>query len=298
VAIGSPYGFDNTVTSGIISAKSRALPNENYTPFIQTDVPVNPGNSGGPLFNLQGEVIGIDSMIYSQTGGFQGLSFAIPINEAIKVKDALIKTGHVDRGRLGVTVQGMNQTLANSFGMKSPEGALVSSVEPGGPAAKAGLQPGDVIIALNGVPVTDSTSLPSQVAGLAPGASAKVTVWRDKGSKDLSATIGALKDAKSASANTGGDDEGAQDARLGVAVRPLTPDEKQNDSLPRGLLVQQSNGAAANAGIQAGDVILAVNGQPVSSVQQLKSMVSHAGDSIALLIQRDNAQIFVPVDLG
>jgi serine protease Do len=299
VAIGSPYGFDNTVTSGIISAKSRALPNENYTPFIQTDVPVNPGNSGGPLFNLQGEVIGINSMIYSQTGGFQGLSFAIPINEAIKVKDALIKTGHVDRGRLGVTVQGMNQTLANSFGMKSPEGALVSSVEPGGPAAKGGLQPGDVITALNGEPVTDSTSLPSQVAGLAPGTSAKVTVWRDKSSKDLSVTIGALKDAKTASAKSGGDDGGsAQDARLGVAVRPLTPEEKQNDSLSRGLLVQQADGAAANAGIQAGDVILAVNGQPVTSVQQLKSMVKGAGDSIALLIQRDDAQIFVPVDLG
>jgi serine protease Do len=300
VAIGSPYGFDNTVTSGIISAKSRALPNENYTPFIQTDVPVNPGNSGGPLFNLQGEVIGINSMIYSQTGGFQGLSFAIPINEAIKVKDALIKTGHVDRGRLGVTVQGMNQTLANSFGMKSPAGALVSSVEPGGPAAKAGLQPGDVITALNGQPVADSTSLPSQVAGLAPGASAKVTVWRDKGSKDIDVTIGALKDAKVASANGKGDDGGAaaQDTRLGVAVRPLTPDEKQQASVSRGLLVQQSNGAAASAGIQPGDVILSVNGQAVSTAQQLKTMIAHAGDSIALLIQRDNAQIFVPVDLG
>jgi serine protease Do len=175
----------------------------------------------------------------------------------------------------------------------------VSSVEPGGPAAKGGLQPGDVITALNGVPVTDSTSLPSQVAGLSPGTAAKVTVWRDKGAKDLSVTIGALKDAKTASANTGGDDgASAQDARLGVAVRPLTPEEKQSDSLSRGLLVQQSNGAAANAGIQPGDVILAVNGQPVTSVQQLKSMVQRAGDSIALLIQRDDAQIFVPVDLG
>ncbi|KMQ77362.1 HtrA protease/chaperone protein [Candidatus Burkholderia pumila] len=300
VAIGSPYGFDNTVTSGIISAKSRALPNENYTPFIQTDVPVNPGNSGGPLFNLQGEVIGINSMIYSQTGGFQGLSFAIPINEAIKVKDALIKTGYIDRGRLGVTVQGMNQTLANSFGMKSPQGALVSSVEPGGPAANAGLQPGDVITALNGVPVADSTSLPSQVAGLSPGTSAKVTVWRDKGSKDLDVTIGALKDTKTASANANGDDSGsaAQDARLGVAVRPLTPEETQQGSMTRGLLVQQAQGAAANAGIQPGDVILAVNGQPVTAPQQLKSMISKAGDSIALLIQRDDAQIFVPVDLG
>ncbi len=261
-------------------------------------MPVNPGNSGGPLFNLQGEVIGINSMIYSQTSGFQGLSFAIPINEAIK--DALIKTGHVDRGRLGVTVQGVNQTLANSFGMKSPQGALVSSVEPGGSAAKAGLQPGDVITALNGVSVTDSTSLPSQVAGLAPGTSAKVTVWRDKSSKDLDVTIGALKDAKVASANArGGDDSaGAQDARLGVTVRPLKPDEKQQASVARGLLVQQSNGAVANAGIQPGDVILAVNGQLVTTPQQLRTVISHAGDSIALLFQRDNAQIFVSVDLG
>jgi serine protease Do len=301
VAIGSPYGFDNTVTSGIISAKSRSLPNENYTPFIQTDVPVNPGNSGGPLFNLQGEVIGINSMIYSQTGGFQGLSFAIPINEAIKVKDALVKTGHVDRGRLGVTVQGMNQTLANSFGMKTPQGALVSSVEPGGPAAKAGLQPGDVIMSLNGLAVTDSTSLPSQVAGLPPGSQAKVQVWRDKGTKDLTVTVGALSDAKTASAKGDkgdGDGASAQDARLGVAVRPLTPEEKQDSSLSRGLIVQQANGAAASAGIQPGDVILAVNGQPVTSVQQLKAMVAHAGDSLALLIQRDDAQIFVPVDLG
>ncbi len=254
------------MTSGIISAKSRALPNENYTPFIQTDVPVNPGNSGGPLFNLQGEVIGINPMIYSQTGGFQGLSFAIPINEAIKVKDTLIKTGHVDRGRLGVTVQGMNQTLANSFGMKSPAGALVSSVEPGGPAAKAGLQPGDVITALNGQPVADSTSLPSQVAGLVPGTSAKVMVWRDKSSKDLDVTIGAIKDAKVASAKGGDEiDSASQDARLGVAVRPLTPDEKQQASVSRGLLVQQSNGAAASAGSQLDDVILAVNSQPVTT---------------------------------
>src|ERR1700676_4665666 len=222
VAIGSPYGFDNTVTSGIISAKSRSLPNENYTPFIQTDVPVNPGNLGGPLFNLQGEVIGINSMIYSQTGGFQGLSFAIPINEAIKVKDALVKTGHVDRGRLGVTVQGMDQTLAKSFGLQSPNAALVSSIEAGGPAAKAGLQPGDVILSLNGQPVADSNALPSQVAGLAPGTTAKVQVWRDKSTKDLSVTVGALSDAKTASTGGGADkgDSASQDARLGVAVRP------------------------------------------------------------------------------
>ncbi|WP_042299546.1 DegQ family serine endoprotease [Paraburkholderia kururiensis] len=294
VAIGSPYGFDNTVTSGIISAKSRSLPNENYTPFIQTDVPVNPGNSGGPLFNLQGEVIGINSMIYSQTGGFQGLSFAIPINEAIKVKDDLVKTGHVSRGRLGVSVQSMNQTLANSFGMQKPQGALVSSVDPGGPAAKGGLQPGDVILSVNGAPVSDSADLPSQIAGIKPGTKADIQVWRDKGTKDLSVTIGTLSDTKVAS----NDSTSQMQGRLGVAVRPLTPQEKSGTSLTHGLLVQQSGGAAASAGIQPGDVILAVNGRPVTSVEQLKQMVAQAGSSIALLIQRDDAQIFVPVDLS
>ena len=296
VAIGSPYGFDNTVTSGIISAKSRSLPNENYTPFIQTDVPVNPGNSGGPLFNLQGEVIGINSMIYSQTGGFQGLSFAIPINEAIKVKDDIVKTGHVSRGRLGVAVQGMNQTLANSFGMQKPQGALVSSVDPGGPAAKAGLQPGDVILSVNGEQVTDSSALPSQIAGLAPGSTAAVQVWRDKGTKDLKVTIGSLSDSKVGSDKA--DQPTQLQGRLGVAVRPLTPEEKSSAAISHGLLVQQSGGAAESAGIQPGDVILAVNGRPVASVDQLKQMVAGAGNSIALLIQRDNAQIFVPVDLG
>ncbi|MFM0735823.1 DegQ family serine endoprotease [Paraburkholderia xenovorans] len=297
VAIGSPYGFDNTVTSGIISAKSRSLPNENYTPFIQTDVPVNPGNSGGPLFNLQGEVIGINSMIYSQTGGFQGLSFAIPINEAIKVKDDIVKTGHVSRGRLGVAVQGMNQTLADSFGMQKPQGALVSSVDPGGPAAKGGLQPGDVILSVNGDPVGDSSDLPAQVAGLAPGSSATVQVWRDKATKDLKVTIGSLSDAKTASADKA-DQPTQLQGRLGVAVRPLTPAEQSGASVSHGLLVQQAGGAAESAGIQPGDVILAVNGRPISSVDQLKQMIASAGNSIALLIQRDNAQIFVPVDLG
>ncbi|MBN3754071.1 DegQ family serine endoprotease [Paraburkholderia sp. Tr-20389] len=296
VAIGSPYGFDNTVTSGIISAKSRSLPDENYTPFIQTDVPVNPGNSGGPLFNLQGEVIGINSMIYSQTGGFQGLSFAIPINEAIKVKDDLVKTGHVSRGRLGVAVQSVNQTLADSFGMKKPQGALVSSVDPGGPAAKAGLQPGDVILSVDGVDVADSSALPSQIAGIKPGTQADVQVWRDKSTKDLKVTIGSLSDVKAAANADGGPAQ--MQSRLGVAVRPLTPQEKSGASVSHGLLVQDASGAAASAGIQPGDVILAVNGRAVSSVDQLKQAVSGAGNSIALLIQRDNSQIFVPVDLG
>ncbi|KVT82227.1 peptidase [Burkholderia ubonensis] len=294
VAIGSPYGFDNTVTSGIISAKSRALPDENYTPFIQTDVPVNPGNSGGPLFNLKGEVIGINSMIYSQTGGFQGLSFAIPINEAIKVKDELVKTGHVSRGRLGVAVQGLNQTLASSFGLPKPDGALVSSVDPSGPAAKAGLQPGDVILAVNGVPVADSTTLPSQIASFKPGSKADLQIWRDKSKKTVSVTLGSMADAKVAS-NDGGP---VEQGRLGVAVRPLSPQERSATQLSHGLLVQQAGGPAASAGIQPGDVILAVNGRPVTSPEQLRDAVKGAGNSLALLIQRDNAQIFVPVDLS
>jgi serine protease Do len=294
VAIGSPYGFDNTVTSGIISAKSRALPDENYTPFIQTDVPVNPGNSGGPLFNLQGEVIGINSMIYSQTGGFQGLSFAIPINEAIKVKDELVQTGHVSRGRLGVAVQGLDQTLASSFGLQKPDGALVSSVDPKGPAAKAGLQPGDVILSVNGSPVQDSTMLPGQIASLKPGTKADLQIWRDKSRKEVSVTLASLTDSQQTASN----DEPAEQGRLGVAVRQLSPQERAGTSLTHGLMVQQATGPAANAGVQPGDVILAVNGRPVTSPEQLRDAVKSAGNSLALLIQRDNAQIFVPVDLS
>jgi serine protease Do len=294
VAIGSPYGFENTVTSGIISAKGRSLPDENYTPFIQTDVPVNPGNSGGPLFNLQGQVIGINSMIYSQTGGFQGLSFAIPIDEAMRVKDELVKTGRVSRGRLGVAVQGVNQTLANSFGLSKPVGALVSSVDPGGPAAKGGLQAGDVILAVNGVAVDDSTDLPSQIAAMKPGSKATLDVWRDKSKKQLTITLGSMAETKVA--DNGG--SSAEQGRLGVAVRALTPQEKSSTSLTRGLVVERSAGAAASAGIQPGDVILAVNGSPVSSPEQLRQIIAKAGNSVALLIQRDNAQIFVPVDLG
>ncbi|GLU33156.1 DegQ family serine endoprotease [Trinickia caryophylli] len=294
VAIGSPYGFENTVTSGIISAKGRSLPEENYTPFIQTDVPVNPGNSGGPLFNLQGQVIGINSMIYSQTGGFQGLSFAIPIDEAMRVKDELVKTGHVSRGRLGVAVQGVNQTLANSFGLQKPMGALVSSVDPGGPAAKAGLQAGDVILAVNGVAVDDSTDLPAQIAAMKPGTKATLDIWRDKSKRQLAVTLGSLSDTKVADNGT----KSIEPTRLGVSVRALTPQEKSSASLSHGLLVQQSSGPAASAGIQPGDVILAVNGNPVTSPAQLSQIISKAGSSVALLIQRDNAQIFVPVDLG
>jgi len=293
VAIGSPYGFDNTVTSGIISAKARSLPDETYIPYIQTDVPVNPGNSGGPLFNLDGEVIGINSMIYSQTGGFQGLSFAIPIDAAIKVEDQLVKTGHVDRARIGVTVQEINQSLAKSFGLSSPRGALVSAVEPKGPAAKAGIKAGDVILQVNDEPVEDSTDLPSEIANLKPGTQAKLQIWRDGAAQELAVTLGKLSDSTVAS-NT----PDAPQGKLGVAVRALTPQEKQESSIAQGLVVEQASGPAANAGIQAGDVILAIDGQPVSSPDQLRDRIAKANGSVALLIQRDDTRIFVPVDLG
>ena len=292
VAIGSPYGFDNTVTSGIISAKARSLPDETYIPFIQTDVPVNPGNSGGPLFDMNGNVIGINSMIYSQTGGFQGLSFAIPINFAIKIKDDLIRTGHVERGRLGVAVQDVNQSLAQSFGLPKPQGALVSSIDKDGPAAKSTLKPGDVILQVNGVPVDVSASLPTMIADMKPGSTVHLQVWRDKGYKDVTVTIGSFPGAQLAA-----DDSKASQVKLGVAVRALTSDERREASVAGGLLVEQVTGPAAAAGIQPGDVILAINGQPLTAADQLKDRLSHSGDSVALLIQRNNQQIFVPVDL-
>jgi serine protease Do len=293
VAIGSPYGFDNTVTSGIISAKARSLPDETYIPFIQTDVPVNPGNSGGPLFDMYGNVIGINSMIFSRTGGFQGLSFAIPINFAMKIKDDLVKTGHVERGRLGVTVQSVNQALAQSFGLQKPQGALVSSIDKDGPAAKSQLKPGDVILSVDGATIDDSASLPTVIADMKPGATAHLQVWRDKKEKDIAVTIGAFPSATKVAS----DDANSSQVKLGVAVRALTSDERRQASVAGGLLVEQVAGPAAAAGIQPGDVILAINGQPLTAADQLKDRLANAGSSVALLIQRNSQQIFVPVDL-
>jgi serine protease Do len=294
VAIGTPYGLDNTVTSGIISAKSRALPGDSIVPFIQTDAAVNPGNSGGPLFNLDGEVIGINSQIFSRTGGFQGLAFAIPIDVALKVKDEIQQTGHVSHGRLGVTVQPLDQSLAENFGLKSPQGALVGSVQKDGPAAKAGLQAGDVILKYDGKPITRSSDLPALVAATKPGEKATLEVWRDGKSQTITAAIGTRDGDKVADAGKPGMPQG----KLGVAVRPLTPEERKESKLAGGLVVEQVGGAAAKAGVQQGDVILQVNRTPVKSVEELRELVNKSSGTLALLIQRDDAQVFVPVRIG
>ena len=293
LAIGSPFGFENSATAGIISAKSRSLPDDNYVPFIQTDVAVNPGNSGGPLFNMAGEVIGINSQIYSRTGGYEGLSFAIPIEVAMKIQDQLVKTGKVQRGRLGISIQNLDQSLAESFGLKKPTGALVSSVENGSPAAKAGLEPGDVILSFNGKELSSSGELPPLVADIPPGQSARMQVWRKGGSRDLEVKVGAMKDEKTAAA----DSKETTAGKLGLAVRPLSVEERKRIDGKSGLVVQNVTGAAARAGIRPGDVILSVNGEPVGSAEQLRSLVSKASKRVALLVQRDDARLFVPVDL-
>lgn len=273
VAIGSPYGFDNTVTAGIVSAKARSLGSDTYVPYLQTDVVVNPGSSGGPLFDLQGDVIGINSQIYSRSGGYQGLSFAIPIEVALKVEGDLLQYGHVTHGRLGVTIQGVNQGLADAFGLKQTRGAVVSSVDPNGPAAKAGLESGDVILQLNGTDINASNSLPSMVANLKPGTTATLHIWRHGSARDIAVTVGALKDdVATATAGTGNDQ-----GRLGVAVRPLTPDERQQAGVSGGLLVNSVSGPAATAGIAPGDIILGLNGVPVKSDAQLRQLVAKAG---------------------
>jgi serine protease Do len=295
LAIGSPYGFENTVTAGVVSAKGRSLPDDSAVPFIQTDVAVNPGNSGGPLFNTRGEVIGINSQIYSQTGGYQGLSFAIPIDVASKIKNQLVATGKVDHARLGVAVQEVNQTLADSFKLDKPAGALVSSVERGGPAERAGLQPGDVILSLNDQPIVSSGDLPAAIGLAAPGEKVKLEIWRKGSRETLTAQLGNAGDKATQTASKG---EGDSHGKLGLALRPLQPDEKREAGVADGLMIQDASGPAAMAGVEAGDVLLAVNGTPVRSIEQVRAAVAKSDKSVALLIQRGEDKIFVPVRLG
>ena len=286
VAMGSPFGFENSLTAGVVSAKSRSLPGDGYVPFIQTDVAVNPGNSGGPLFDMNGNVIGINSQIYSRSGGYMGVSFAIPIDVAMHVKDELASSGHVTRGRIGVAIQSVNQSLAQSFGLAKPEGALVSSVADNSPAARAGIRPGDVILAWNGKTIDDSAELPGLVADTPPGKHATVKLWRNGAEQTLGVTVARMADEKAASAEGANSD--ANSGKLGLAVQ-------QSD---QGLVVAGASGPAARAGVREGDVILAVNNQPVKNVEQLRRLVDKAGRHVALLVQREDAKVYVPVDLG
>jgi serine protease Do len=298
VAIGSPFGFENSVTAGIVSATSRAMPGGNYTPFIQTDVAVNPGNSGGPLFNMNGEVVGINSQIYSRTGGYMGVSFAIPIDVATSVKDQLIKTGHVTRSRIGVSIQEVNAQLAESFGLDRPRGALVGSVEDDSPGQKGGIKAGDVILKVDGETVEQSSQVPVMIAGKKPGSPVSIEVWRNGGTKDLTVRPVQIEDKGERVANN--DAQGSDEtAKLGLAVRPLTQQEKRQADTEGDLLVEQVDGPAAGAGVQPGDIILGVNGAKVKSIDELRAAAKKRnGKVVALLIERDNAQIFVPVRVG
>ena len=295
LAIGSPFGFENTVTAGIVSAKSRSLPEEGYVPFIQTDVAVNPGNSGGPLLNIRGEVIGINSQIYSRTGGYQGLSFAIPIDVALNVEQQLLETGRVSRGKLGIAVQDLTQGLAESFGLPDPNGALVGMVPPDGPGAKGGIKPGDVILALNGIPVRDSRELPPKVADLKPGSEALLKVWREGKALEIKLVVAELEEKSAPQEDKHADK--ADHGRLGLAVRPLTPEEQKSAQIQNGLWVEAASGPSAKAGIRKGDIVLAVNGQPVRDAAQLNELAQKAGKHLALLIQRGGNTMFVPVRL-
>ena len=295
LAIGAPFGFEQTATQGIVSAKGRSLPGDAVVPFIQTDAAVNPGNSGGPLFSGNGEVIGINAQIYSHTGGYQGLAFAIPIDVALKVKDQIVATGKASHGRLGVMVQDLNQGLAESFGLKRPDGALVSQVAPGSAAAAAGLKAGDVITHVNGEALTRSGALSSVIGMSAPGEKVRLGVWREHKAIELEAKLGGATPADEAVADAGG---AAQGPRLGLSLRPLQPQEKSQAKLDGGLVVEQVTGAAERAGIEAGDVLLAINGKPLSSIEQIRSVLKSQPKSVALLVQRQGNQIFVPVPLG
>ncbi|MCS0589967.1 Do family serine endopeptidase [Massilia norwichensis] len=296
LAIGSPYGLESSVTAGVVSAKGRNI-DTNGVQFIQTDVAVNPGNSGGPLFNTRGEVVGINSQIYSQTGGYQGLSFAIPIDVAVRIKDQIVATGKVQHAKLGIGLQDVGQDFADSFKLDSPDGALVRSVERGSAAEKAGLKSGDVIRKVNGQPIVSGGDLSAIVSIAKPGDRVALDVWRDGKIIQVNATLANAND-KPERANRdslAGLDKGA---KLGLSLRPLDPMERRQSGIASGLLVEDAGGPAQVAGIQPGDVLLSVNGKPVNSVEQVRDVVGKSSKSVALLIQRGDDKIFIPVRIG
>jgi serine protease Do len=305
IAIGSPFGFENSVTAGIVSAKGRSLPQENFVPFIQTDAAVNPGNSGGPLFNMRGEVIGINSQIYSRTGGFMGLSFAIPIDVASDIANQLKTTGKITRGRIGVVIQPVTKELAESFGLPKPTGALVSSVEKGSPAEKAGIEAGDVILKFDGKIVASSEDLPRLVGATKPGAKAVVQLMRNKAMRDVTLVVGEISDeARSAQRQPRrGGQPGAKPpaesvSRLGMTLSEPTAQQREQLNITGGVLVEEvTPGAATRAGIRRGDVILAINNQDIKSPEQFGQMIGQfeKGRIVALLVRRGTNALYIPL---
>ncbi len=299
LAIGSPFNFQNSVTAGIVSALGREVPNAtnyNYVNFIQTDVAVNPGNSGGPLFNLYGEVVGINSQIYSNTGSYAGLSFAIPIDIANNVREQLIATGHVTRGRIGVAIQPVTAALAESYGLDRPRGAAVSSIDEGGPADKAGLKLEDVILSVNDRKIERSSELPALIAAVRPGAKAELEVWRGKGIKHLSVTVEELKDKASVAKSGGNGASSDKLEKLGLTVRELTVQEKTQLRTNGSVVVTETDGPAAEAGLRAGDVILGANRSTVNSIAQLRDAARQAGRTVTLLVQSNKQQRIVTIE--
>jgi len=302
VAIGSPFGFDSSVTAGIVSAKGRSLPQDNFVPFIQTDVAINPGNSGGPLFNMNGEVVGINSQIYTRSGGSMGLSFAIPIDVATQIAEQLRSTGKVTRGRIGVTIQELTRELAESFGLTQAQGALISSVEKGGAAAKAGIEVSDVILKFDGKGVNSSSDLPRIVAATKPGSTVSVDLWRKGVAHRLDVVVAKMPEEEKLTLNNArlSEDVGLNVARLGLLLSELTKPQLQQLQLTGGLLVQDVKGSAPRAaGIQRGDVILAIGNMPLRSLKQLNELLNSValGRNVALLIKRGESASYVAIKL-
>jgi len=299
VAIGSPFGFENSVTAGIVSAKGRSLPTDNYVNFIQTDVAVNPGNSGGPLFNLDGKVVGINSQIYSKSGGFMGLSFAIPIDVAMDAVEQLKQHGEVKRGWLGVYIQDVSRDLADSFGMDKPIGALVARVIEDSPAAKAGIESGDVIVAVNGDEIRTAGDLPPKIGRMQPGAKATLTVVRNGEKEKVTVTVTKRDEGKQAAAGSGG---GEPQEVLGLHVRPVPADVRKDMGLPadRGVQVTDVSGSAArSAGVRPGDVILKLANQPITGPEQLAKMAGElpSGRVVPMLVRRGKGALFLPIQI-
>jgi serine protease Do len=302
VAIGSPFGFDNSVTAGIVSAKGRFLPQENYVPFIQTDAAINPGNSGGPLFNMKGEVVGINSQIYTRSGGFMGLSFAIPIDVAMDVANQLRTSGKVTRGRIGVTIQEITRDLAESFGLSNTNGALISNVEKNGPADKAGIQASDVILKFDDKAVNSSVDLPRIVAATRPGRKVSVLLWRNGKTMEVHVTVGEMPGETplvQRGGKRGSDDSGITVERLGLSLSELSDDQKKELQVDGGLLVEDARAAAARAGLQRGDVILAINNEEAGSLEKFNGILKQIpkGRNIALLVRRGEGTSYVAIKL-